>query len=238
MRLLLASLCSLFATSSLACTTHDSDSILTSGMYASLGARADGSGRTRTHATLFLGNPASLDFIDLVGDDRLIATREEQMKVMIETQILGTVSYHADFDGDQEDTAFNIALQRTVDGGAPSSSCTLPPPFEVATDEGAEMSRDSAFVIEWDLAGAGDVMSWELEGPCIRTATGSISDDSGSAIIPAGTVEKRQGEEVQDECEVTLEIRRSRDGDLDPGYGRGGVIRCEQVRQASLTSVP
>ena len=238
MRLILAFPCILAATSSLACTTHDSDSILTSGIYASLGARADGSGRTVAHATLLLGNPNRLDFVDLVGDDELIATREEQMKVMVESQLLGTVAYYAEFDGDEEDTEFNISFQRTVDDGAPNSTCTLPPAFEIATEPGAELSRSADFVIEWDLAGASDVMSWELEGPCIQTVTGSISDDSGSATITAGMVQKREGEGVEDQCEVTLEISRSRDGDLDPGYGEGGVIRCEQVREAPLLSVP
>jgi hypothetical protein len=64
----------LFATvTGAACTTTESDNILTRGMFASIRATADGSGDTTVSTSLFLGQPSDLIFIDLVGGDRLIA---------------------------------------------------------------------------------------------------------------------------------------------------------------------
>src|SRR5690606_28796348 len=113
----------------------DSDSILTSGIYASLGATATGDGTTTAHAVLYLGNPGTLDFVELVGDDELIATLFNEQKVMSESVFLGTASYRATFDGDEEGLEFNIALLRSIDGGAPDSYCTLPEPFDILTEE-------------------------------------------------------------------------------------------------------
>ena len=37
---------------------------------------------------------------------------------------------------------------------------------------------------------------------------------------------------------VTVSVRRSRDGDLDPGYGKGGAIAGAQVRTVTVMSTP
>src|SRR5262245_31749331 len=114
-----------------ACEKHDSDNILTSGMYASMIVSAEGNGQTRVAATLFLGNPISLDFIELQGDDQLLAVSESVVKEMIETDILNIVSYSATFDGEAEGVEYSVQFFRTVDEGAPLSFVTLPAPFDI-----------------------------------------------------------------------------------------------------------
>src|SRR5262245_8493938 len=97
-----------------ACQRHDSDNILTSGMYASISATAEGNGQTRVTATLFLGNPLNLDFIELEGNDELIAESNGTAKVMDETIVLNVVSYSATFDGDGDGAEFSVQFLRTV----------------------------------------------------------------------------------------------------------------------------
>lgn len=220
------------------CTTHESDSILTSGIHATLGATADGDGDTTVYGTLYLGNPVNLDFVDLVGDDQLVASHDGMSRIMTESELLGTVAYRTSFTGDGEDLEFHIALERSVDDGAPDSYCTLPAPFDIVTDAGQEWSRADAFVFEWQPSGAGDSMRWTAEGDCIRTATGSISSDTGSHTVPANSLQKREGEGVADECEITLEVHRVRDGVLDPGYGEGGSMTCRQTRTTTMQTLP
>jgi hypothetical protein len=43
---------------------------------------------------------------------------------------------------------------------------------------------------------------------------------------------------VPDACEVTLTIIRSRAGQLDRGYGKGGTIQGQQTRSVKLSSTP
>ena len=55
-----------------ACTTTNSQDVTTHGIYAELGARADGDGLTDTYATLFFGNPLQLDFVRLTGNGTVV----------------------------------------------------------------------------------------------------------------------------------------------------------------------
>ncbi len=223
-------------TASASCTKHDSDNILTSGIYASIAASANGGGQTQVTATLFLGNPINLDFIELQGDDQLIAESGGVVKVMTETEILNIVTYGAVFDFDDEGTEFTVQFLRTVDDGAPLSIATLPGPFNITTTPPAGASRGADLVIDWSPSGTGDRMSWQAQGDCINSVNGTITDDPGSMTIPANTLVKRQGDMIPDDCQVTVELRRSRSGILDQGYGEGGVVTGEQVRSLAFTS--
>jgi hypothetical protein len=89
--------------------------------------------------------------------------------------------------------------------------------------------------------GATDHMQWSITGSCIDTAGAAVTQDTGTATLPAGTVKKRVPsgtEQVPDSCQATLQLTRSRDGDLDPGYGKGGSITGTQVRSTTFTTTP
>ena len=47
------------------CAKTDSGDLLTSGIYAGISAQAKGDGTTDVYATLFVGNPLNLNFVDL-----------------------------------------------------------------------------------------------------------------------------------------------------------------------------
>src|SRR5512138_2468522 len=96
------------------CVKSDSQDILTHGIYADIGAQANGTGTTTVHATLYFGNPVNLNFVELTGTDALIASSGGQDKVMTETSILNIVSHTATFSTDADGAQFVVDFQRTV----------------------------------------------------------------------------------------------------------------------------
>jgi hypothetical protein len=221
-----------------ACTVTESDDILTSGMHASISATADGTGDTRISASLFLGPPSNLNFVNLVGGDELIAHQGTQSKVMSEQIILNIVSHTATFPVDDEGTLFEVELRREVDDGAPSSTVALPAPFTLGNVP-PSVSRNAAFGVNWTgPAGQGDRMKWTAEGPCIELASGTVAGDPGSVTMPVGTFRKQAGQNVPDMCEVKVTVTRERDGRVDPAYGKGGTSTGIQTRAVIFTSTP
>ena len=219
-----------------ACTTTNSQDVTTHGIYADLGARADGTGTTDVYATLFFGDPLSLDFVRLTGNDQLEATFNGQNMVMAETELLGIVGHNATFTGDAAGSQFEIAFLRTVDAGAPSSTCQLPMPFTITTSPSTQ-SRAAPMTLTWSPSGTQDLMSWSASGDCINAASGTTSD-TGTTTIAANTLQMRQGMGVASSCAVTLYLSRLHAGQLDPHYGKGGTINGEQRRTATFTTMP
>jgi hypothetical protein len=219
------------------CAQTDSSDLLTSGIYAGLSASTTGDGVTHVRATLYVGNPINLNFVNVTGDDRLVAIHNSQQQTMTETQLLNVVSYHTQFQGDDEGLEFQIAFLREVDRGAPNSRATLPAKFTMDALP-ASASRAAPLTLSWSPAPSADLMRWEAKGDCIENATDGIMGDPGTIVIPGETIKKRMGETIADQCEITVMLTRSRLGQLDPGYGKGGIISGQQIRSAKTMSVP
>jgi hypothetical protein len=227
-------------TTATACTTTESDNILTRGMYASMTASADGTGSTLVSASLYLGRPTDLVFIDLEGGDQLIAHHAGQAKPMSEQIILNIVTHTASFPDAAADARFEVEFRRDVDAGAPSTVITLPAPFSLGAVP-PDVSRGAAFGVNWTGA-ATDRMRWTAEGPCIQTASGTINavgtGDPGSVTMPAGTFMKTAGTTVPDTCQVKVTVVRERDGQVDRGFGEGGTAIGMQTRAVTFMSTP
>jgi len=219
------------------CTTVESSDILTSGIHADLTASSAGEGSTAVSAVLYLGNPVNLNFVDLTGDDELVASNGGQSKVMSELIVLNIVNHHATFQTDDEGQEFSIDFQRSVDNGAPDSTVTLPAKFTL-TGPTAATSRAAAISLDWSPAGSPDDMAWQATGDCIELATGTISGDPGNVSLPANTLQKRMAMGTLDSCMVTISVRRSREGQLDPAYGKGGQFTGVQARTVTVMSNP
>lgn len=217
-----------------ACSQTESDGLLTTGIHADITARGQ-DGTTRVTATLRSGGAASLTFVNLVGDDHLEAESGGQTRRMTESELLDVVSYGVDFDGVLADTAFRVGLVRTVDDGAPSSTASLPEPFVLAGTVQAT-SRAATIELAFEPVTPGDPIFWELEGPCIARASGSLDADTDALQLPAGMVVANVGQEAET-CELELELTRRRTGTLDPGYD-GGTIYGEQREVVRFDSTP
>jgi hypothetical protein len=228
----------LFAVLLAGCVKTESGDLLTSGMHASIHVETLGTGTTDVRATLYLGNPLNLNFVELTGDDRLIARHAGMSKVMTESEVFNVISHHAQFQVDAEGAEFEVAFERTVDAGAPRSTATLPAKFTLVGPAAATVSRADPITLTWSPAGTTDVMSWEIQGDCIERESQNLVADTGTLTIETGRVRKRMGDTIADSCEMTIRVGRSRLGTLDPGYGKGGTILAHQVRTVVLTSVP
>jgi hypothetical protein len=219
-----------------ACTTVDSTDVKTSGIYASISAQTNGDGKTDVSATLFVGNPVGLNYVELTGDDKLLVKTAGMTKEMRETEVLNTVGHHAEFATDAEGAQFEVVFERSIDDGAPSSIATLPAKFDV-TVAPQTASRAQTLQFQWLPAGSPDAMSWTATGDCIELASSPMTD-LGSHTITADRFKKRMGTNIADTCEVTVTLMRSRAGTLDSHYGKGGEVRGIQARTFKITSTP
>lgn len=217
-----------------ACGDESSSSLLTSGMSADITAQSDGS-TTNVTAELFDGDPLQLIYVDLGSGDQLVAHYNADSNVMEQQQLLTIIAYVATFDDTHDGDTFTVALNRTLDGGAPNSTMTLPTSFELDPAP-ATASRAAALSLSWSPTSA-DAMSWQIEGTCIETATGQISNDDGSATIPAATVVLASGS-TQTSCDATLTVDRIEPGTLDHGFGHGGNASGVQTRTMTFTTTP
>lgn len=219
------------------CAKTQSDDLLTKGIYADLSAHATGTGSTTVYATLYVGSPVNLNFVELAGEDQLIASHGSEHKAMSQTELLNIVSHSAVFTTDDEGTQLAIAFTRAVDAGAPSSTMTLPARFTLGAAP-STASRAAAVTLTWSPAGTADAMGWDATGPCIANAHGTVAGDPGSVTLPAGLLVKPQGQNVADSCMVSFTLSRARPGALDPHYGQGGTISASQDRSVTWMSMP
>lgn len=221
------------------CAKTDSSDLFTSGIYAAISARASGSGTTDVYATLYVGDPGNLNFVDLTGDDRLVASFGSQEKVMSETTLLNLVSHHASFTSDNAGDQFQVAFERTVDDSAPNSIATLPDKYAISAPAAStSVSRAQPLTISWSPIDATSPIRYQISGDCIDTSAMALTVDSGSVTLPANTLVKKMGTMVMDSCPVTVTLTRVKAGQLDPNYGKGGVVEGQQIRTVMLMSTP
>jgi hypothetical protein len=220
------------------CAKTPSDDVLTSGIYADIDAQADGDGSTLVTATLYVGAPENLDFVEIDGTDQLFAIFDSAQVAMTQVELGNIVGHQASFANDAEGDEFVVDFMRTVDAGAPMSVATLPAPFTFG-DTPTAASRAADLTLTWTSDDSADDMTWSATGECIADATGAVAaaDTATMLTIPANTL-IGAGSGVPDSCTITVQVARTQQGTLDPGYGQGGTIVGVQARSVQLTSNP
>jgi hypothetical protein len=222
-----------------ACTKTESTSVLTRGVSADLNVGAYGNGDTIAFGRLKVGETSSSNYLDLQGDDTLFAINGTQNLRMTKSEFLGLLSYRTTFKGlDREDTPFRISFSRSVDSGAPNSTCTLPAPFTLTSSRNTASIAGEDIVVNWASSGTPDKMRWSASGTCVSSAGGGVTGDPGSLTIPRGTLKQRDTAKPPQSCELTIEVFRERSGQLDPAYGKGGSVNCYQSRSVKLSGTP
>jgi hypothetical protein len=222
-----------------ACTAEsvESNDVFTDGMYAELHAAATEDG-TRATATLRVGGSSSNTYVMLTGDDSLSATAGAETEEMNRQGFGDRYYYTADLDANGEDTVVTFRFTRSIDDGAPDSHCTLPRPMTIeAPADGSNFSRMEQDVeISWDTSGSSQPITLSIEGDCFNHLSLSFEDDPGSHTITAGTLQSSADPATA--CVATIELSRSNNGSLDPGFGEGGSVICTQTRTATFRSDP
>ncbi len=214
-----------------------STAVDTAAVSAQMTVTADATGTAVAGASLTsASNPTQ--FIELAHGDAFTASTGGHSQAMVKTPFEGAVSYVASFAGaGAADTAFTIALQRATGSSAPSSVCTLPPPFDVSlatTSTSFSRKNDTiSFVIS--SPDPNDAMSVAVSGNCIQPQIFYIGNGPMPALV-AGGIQPAPGGPADASCPVTLAVQRSRQGTLDPAFASGGKITCSQTRAISITS--
>lgn len=179
-----------------------------------------------------------LTYVRLDATDSATVTSGDLTEELAELEVGDLVSYVGGLPLYEADTPFVFSLTREVDEGAPNSEVTLPPPFEingVNPPEGYSRSADT-LTVAWTGESAGDPMTMSFSGDCIENYSVDLEDESGSAAVPAGTIVD-QSTVSGGTCDVTMTLRRSREGTLDSGFA-GGSIDARQERSLSFSSAP
>ncbi|RME26760.1 MAG: hypothetical protein D6798_06010 [Deltaproteobacteria bacterium] len=220
------------------CESIDSTTVGTDSIYADFAATSDGS-QTHTTAVLRVGGATSNTFVNLEGDDVLRVTSGDQTQEMTESYVGDVYVYSADFDLVEADTPFTFSLERSVDAGAPDSTCTLPEPLDVTSPEPDSVFSRSAddLTVSWEPSGEQDPVRIIVQGDCIWRTEIDVDGDPGTTVIAAGTIESISEDDPQ-ACDATLTIQRRRSGDLDPGFGQGGTIFGIQERTIGFRTDP
>lgn len=216
-----------------ACTDISSDSLLTSGMSAVITGETEGEGETEVTVVLRAGGMASNTFVELSGDDSLLATSGEASATLTK-QSLGVVhNYVATLPVDAEDAEFTIALQRSLDEGAPASTFTLPAPFSIE-DHADGFTDTTTLDLTWTPSGSDEEVEIIVDGECIAVWSEELSGDPGAFSIPGDEIVVL-GDEPGATCPVDITVRKVRGGTLDAGYGEGGLVQARQIRTVTAT---
>lgn len=217
-----------------ACTeTVDSKDIRTGGIAAFITAKATTDAATNVIASLKVGGAGSNTYVDLSGGDSIFAIGGGKRSEM---EAQGTGTYEVDFPTAAADTEFVVDLQREADDDAPSSKGTLPGPFSFQVPN-MSTSRAQNVTITWSPSGTMDDMTLELSGTCIFSRTIDIPGDTGTHMIPGGTLVSTNTDKPET-CDINVEMVRSRKGTPDTAYDPDSTFILSQARTAKFTSAP
>ena len=222
-----------------ACESVESKDVGTDAMSAQIEVISADGASTRVNTTLRVGGLTSNTYVQLTGDDQLTADDGTGPIEMSYLSIGDYWTYIADFSVAAADTNFAVALVRSLDDGAPSSTATLPAPFDLtAPAEATAFSRASEpITVTWEPSGASDGMTVRLSSDCTLETTQDVAGDPGTTTFEVGSYEVADGSEAES-CEGTLTVERRRAGVLDEAFGEGGEVFAAQRREVKIRLDP
>ena len=215
----------------------DSPEIDTGEMSAEMRIVSHGTGTAEAAVELFSGDSRSRYVrLDTAVDTLELASGSTAALFTLDDALSGQLIYRTSLAGDGAETAFRVGLTRAGKASAPSSTVTLPPPYEVSSPGPADTYRtaDGGFIpVKWSDKSA-DPMVLQLSGPCILPASASVDPSKGGYDWPLAAVPRNTGA-AQRSCEVTLTVERQRAGMLDPAFGQGGSLVAVARRAVTFT---
>jgi hypothetical protein len=225
----------LIGLSALGCSkeTTSSSNIKTGGIAALIDVNAFDDSNATVHVELRVGGSSSNTYVDLEGQDRLIATAAGKTKTLT---AVDTGVYEADFSDVEGGTEFSVTLDRPDDITADDNSGSLPDPFTL-DDPTSDLSRMSDdLTLTWAPADTGDGMHVDIDGKCIF-GYGHDMSDTGSFVVAAGELDSTGGDKPET-CDLTAKVERVRDGSADTAFDPESYFRLHQFRSGKFTSNP
>lgn len=226
---------SLIGLAALGCSkeTTSSSNIKTGGIAALIDVYGDTPSTATVHVELRVGGSSSNTYVDLEGQDKLIATAGDG-----EPQTLKAVDpgiYEAIFTGVEEDIEFTVVLDRPDDVSAGNNSGTMPAPFDL-DDPTDDLSRaDDELIVSWSPESS-DSMNLEIDGDCIFDFDKDVPDN-GSYTVKPGAIRSTGGDEPE-ACRLDLTAVRTREGSADSKFDRESYFRLHQRRGQAFDSNP
>lgn len=220
------------------CESVDSDEINTKGLYAEFSATDTGLGDTTVFARLRVGGPNSLDFLNLVGGDTLVAHHGEEEKKMTEREPLpDLIGYAATFT-DSGEGVYGIDFERPDETSALGAQVTVPPGFApIVPAEDAVVSRAAELQVAWTPPPvAGSRARVYVQGSCFTMAHIDAAEDPGEIVIPASAWQVSAGREGET-CDGVIVIERINDGTV-PSAFKDGVFLGIQQRVINVSVTP
>lgn len=228
-----------------ACSSVHSEDIDTDAINAEIRAhpRNDGSA-TDVSVTLSAG---ALTFVDLTGDDALVARGGEQEVTLGKNQALGALAYEGTLAGvGAAGDEVTVAFERTAFAPAPSSTVTLPAPVSLTAPEATtSFSRETDdIVVAIAEDGSTDPVQLSWSGDCVVAGDLEIPAGQTTATIAHGTIVKSEPSQseanaapIADTCALHLSVVRSVDGILDDAFA-GGHITAITEDGRDVTTTP
>lgn len=217
-----------------ACSTRSASEVPTQQMWADISATST-DGANATVAATFRDGQLSLTFLQLTTDDHLTATQGSVSHPLVETSLLGLVTYNAAFSTGSVGTRFDITMTRKLDSGAPLTSVTLPEPVTLAAVSSPQ-SRANPFTVSWTSASSSDPLSVSVRGTCLQDFNASVPTNATSYTVTAGSL-KKPSASSPDTCSATLTLSRTRNGTLDSHF-LGGTAQGVQSRSVTFQTNP
>src|SRR6478752_475663 len=220
---------SLIGLSALGCSkeTTSSNNIKTGGIAALIDVYADTDTKAVVHVKLVVGGSSSNTYVDLEGQDKLVATADDQTKTL---SVVDTGIYEATFSGVGEDTAFTVTLDRPEDTTASDNSGDLPAPFSLDKPTEDLSRKDDALDVSW-APDSSDKMNLDFDGDCIFSYDKDVSD-TGAYTVKAGVLEST-GKDAET-CDIDLLATRTRSGSADSKFDKESYFRLHQRRKVSF----
>lgn len=228
-----------------ACQSIESGDIQTGAMTAVIEVRPrrDGSA-TDVTASLTAG---AFTFVDLDGEDRLVAHSGEVSVELQQSDLLGAVNYAGALEGiHAPGDVVTVALVRGEGkDGAPSSTVRLPEPVTLtAPAPGTSFSRENDDIVATiESAASEDPVRLSFRGECIEEGGLDVPAGQTTVTIAKGSIAKKtsadaaDATQVPDTCTITLTVSRRIEGTLDPAF-EGGSIAAVTSSSIDLTSTP
>jgi len=218
----------------------DSNDVRTSGVYPEIKVVASEKDESVVTVYLKTGGNKSNTYLELKGDDELVATVGDTSKNLDQDGDVSKATFPFNTGGSEFIIAFNRGED---DDSAPASTCTLPEPFNLTGLEAqSTVSRADGVTLTWEPAEDGDTMRWTLEatsGGCLFPSGDKSMTDTGSLTLGPDDFDATQSAKDNGEsCDAKVCVERFRKGSLDPAFEEGGEIEAVQRRCINFVSAP
>jgi hypothetical protein len=210
-------------------TTVGSDTVRTRGIWASFEVKATGS-NARLVAKLYVGGPNSDAIIyPLIAPDDLRVSVAGGEESSLSQTCPEKNSYCSSGLGDVGGRVVNVNFFRGLDEeNAPDSRVTVPRAFS-ASVRSEEVVRGNPILL--NLSGAADDLQYRVEGSCIFSRSGEVTNSR----IPADAI-RTTNSGKDDNCRVTVTLTSTAQGSVDSNFGKGGKFVGIQERKVSFLS--